>query len=75
MPVRHLVFEPGSAAQEPDKDTEARYRHEFGEAAARRFGLKALAGAGILAAVLMSMVALIQKQRKTGSARGIPGRR
>jgi hypothetical protein len=30
VPVRHLVFEPGSAAQEPDKDTEARYRREFG---------------------------------------------
>jgi len=56
--VRHLVFEPGSAAQEPDTDTEARYRHEFGEAAARKFGLKALAGAGILAAVLLSLIAL-----------------
>jgi hypothetical protein len=60
VPVRHLVFEPGSAAQEPDRDTEARYRHDFGEAAARRFGLKALAGAGILAAVAMSAVAMIQ---------------
>jgi plastocyanin len=58
--VRHLVFEAGSAAQEPDKDTEARYRHEFGEAAARKFGLKALAGAGVLAAVVMSMIALAQ---------------
>ena len=64
VPVRHLVFEPGSAAQEPDKDTEARYRHEFGEAAARKFGLKALAGAGILAAVLMSMVALVQSSER-----------
>jgi hypothetical protein len=64
VPVRHLVFEPGSAAQEPDKDTEARYRHEFGEAAARRFGLKALAGVGILAAVLMSMVALVQSSER-----------
>ncbi len=60
VPVRHLVFEPGSTAQEPDRDTEARYRHEFGQAAARKFGLKALAGAGILAAVLMSMIALAQ---------------
>jgi hypothetical protein len=60
VPVRHLVFEPGSAAQEPDKDTEARYRHESGEAAARKFGLRTLAGAGILAAVLMSAVALVQ---------------
>ena len=30
VPVRHLVFEPGSAAQEPEKDTETRYRREFG---------------------------------------------
>jgi plastocyanin len=64
VPVRHLVFEPGSAAREPDKDTEARYRHEFGDAAARRFGLKALAGAGILAAVLMSAVAMIQSSER-----------
>ncbi len=60
VPVRHLVFEPGSAAQEPDKDTEARYRREFGEEAARRFGLKTLAGVGIVAAVLMSMAAFIR---------------
>jgi plastocyanin len=64
VPVRHLVFEPGSAAQEPDKDTEARYRREFGEAAARRFGLKALAGVGILAAVVMSMVALVNSSER-----------
>jgi plastocyanin len=64
VPVRHLVFEPGSAAQEPDEDTEARYRHEFGDAAARKFGLKALAGAVILAAVLMSMVALVQSSER-----------
>jgi hypothetical protein len=68
VPVRHLVFEPGSAAQEPDKDTEARYRHEFGQAAATKFGLKALAGAGILAAVLMSAVALVQSSER-GEAR------
>jgi heme/copper-type cytochrome/quinol oxidase subunit 2 len=64
VPVRHLVFEPGSAAQEPDRETEAGYRHEFGEAAARRFGLKALAGAGIVAAVLMSTVALVQSSER-----------
>jgi hypothetical protein len=64
VPVRHLVFEPGSAAQEPDKDTEARYRHEFGDAAARRFGLRALAGVGILAAMLMSGVALVQSSER-----------
>ncbi len=60
VPVRHVVFEPGSAAQEPDRNTESRYRQEFGNAAARKFGLRALAGAGILAAVLMSMVALVR---------------
>jgi plastocyanin len=64
VPVRHLVFEPGSAAHEPDKDAEARYRHESGDAAARKFGLMALAGAGILAAVLMSMVALVQSSER-----------
>ncbi len=64
VPVRHLVFEPGSAAQEPDMDTEARYRNEFAEAAARKFGLKALAGVGILAAVLMSMVAMVQTSER-----------
>jgi hypothetical protein len=64
VPVRHLVFEPGSAAREPDEDTEARYRYEFGDAAARRFGLRALAGAGILAAVLMSIVALVQSSER-----------
>jgi len=58
VPVRHLVFEPGSVAQEPDEGTEARYRREFGAAAARKFGLRALAGAGILAALVMSLVAL-----------------
>ncbi|HYM56181.1 MAG TPA: hypothetical protein VES97_12530 [Solirubrobacteraceae bacterium] len=64
VPVRHLVFESGSPAQEPDKDTEARYRYEFGEAAARKFGLKALAGVGILAAVLMSTAALVQSSER-----------
>ncbi|HME01490.1 MAG TPA: cupredoxin domain-containing protein [Solirubrobacteraceae bacterium] len=64
VPVRHLVVEPGSAAQEPDKEAEARYRHEVGDAAARKFGFKALAGAGIAAAVLMSMIALVQSSER-----------
>jgi plastocyanin len=68
VPVRHLVFEPGSAAQEPDRDTETRYRYESGDAAARKFGLKALTGAGILAAVVMSAVAMIQSSER-GEAR------
>jgi hypothetical protein len=67
VPVRHLVFEPGAAAREPDKDMEARYRREFGDKAARRFGLKALAGAGILAAVVMSMVALVQTSERNAA--------
>jgi len=60
VPVRHLVFEPGADAREPGRETEARYRQEFGAVAARKFGLKALAGAGVLAALAMSLVALIQ---------------
>lgn len=64
VPVRHLVFEPGSAAHEPDKETEVRYQHEFGEGAARRLGLKALAAVGVLAAVLMSTVALVQSSER-----------
>jgi hypothetical protein len=58
VPVRHLVFEPGFAAQEPDEGTEARFQRQFGETAARKFGLGALASAGILAALAMSLVAL-----------------
>lgn len=65
VPVRHLVFAPGSEAREPSLDTERRYRDESGELAAKRFGLKALAGAGIVAAVLMSSVALIHSSEKT----------
>ena len=64
VPVRHLVFGPGSVAHEPDEDTEARYRRDFGEEAAKKFALKALAGVGILAAVVMSMVALVQSSER-----------
>jgi plastocyanin len=60
VPVRHLVFEPGSAGREPDEDTEVRYGLEFRHTAARKFGLEALAGFGVLAAVVMSMVALVE---------------
>jgi plastocyanin len=59
VPVRHLVFERGGGAREPDRDAEARYRCESGDAAARKFAFRSLAGAGILAAVVMSAVALI----------------
>jgi plastocyanin len=64
VPVRHLVFEPGSAANEPDKETEARYQQEFGEAAAKRLGLKALTAVAVLAAALMSTVALVQSSER-----------
>ncbi len=64
VPVRHLVFDSGSGAREPDRDAEVAYRHRVGETAARSFGLKALAGAGIAAAVLMSMVALIHSSER-----------
>jgi hypothetical protein len=68
VPVRHLVVEPGSGAHEPDKDAEARYRHEFDEVVAarkRKVGLEALAGAGILAALLISAVALGRSSEST----------
>jgi hypothetical protein len=69
VPVRHLVFEPGAAVQEPDRETEARYQREYGDRAARKFGLKTLAGAGIAAALAMSMVALAQSsERQEASA-------
>jgi plastocyanin len=64
VPVRHLVFDSGSAAREPDRAAEVAYRHRVGEAAARSFGLKALTGAGIAAAVLMSMVALVHSSER-----------
>jgi plastocyanin len=68
VPVRHLVFEPGAAAKEPSKDEEARYQRESGQAAARSFGLRALAGVGVAAAVVMSMVAMVRSSER-GEAR------
>jgi plastocyanin len=68
VPVRHLVFEPGASAWEPDRETETRYRRRHDEMAARRFGLRAR-GAGIAAALLMSVVALLNTTgRHAGSA-------
>ena len=64
VPVRHLVFDPGSDAREPDQSTEARYRRESGQTASRMFGLKALAGAGILAALAISLVAFVQSSER-----------
>jgi plastocyanin len=65
VPVRHLVFDSGAGAREPSLDVEARYRRESGETAARQFGFRALAGAGILAAVLMSAGALIHSTERS----------
>ena len=78
VPVRHLVFEPEGPVQEPDRETEARYQREHGDAAARKFGLKALAGAGITAALALSMVALVHSSERqearaaTQAAAGLP---
>ena len=65
VPVRHLVFAPGSEAREPSTDTEWRYRDESGDLAAKKFALRALAGAGIVAAILMSSIALIHSGEKS----------
>ena len=64
VPVRHLVFDPGSDAREPDQSAEAKYRRESGQTASRMFGLKALAGAGILAALAISLVAFVQSSER-----------
>ncbi len=60
VPVRHLVFESGSDILEPDRETEARYRSEASEAAARRFGVTAIASVAVLAALVLSAAALIR---------------
>jgi plastocyanin len=66
VPVRHLVLEPGCSAQEPDKDTEARYHNEAVTRKGRQVVLETLAVVGILASLLMSMIALIRSdQRRT----------
>lgn len=61
--------------QVPDKDTEARDQAQF-DVAVNRKGkvlLEALAGLGILAALLMSMVALVQSgQRSVATATAAP---
>ena len=66
LPYRFAISSsrPAPPRRSRTADTEARYRHEFGDAAARKFGLKALAGAGILAAVVISMIALAQSSER-----------
>jgi heme/copper-type cytochrome/quinol oxidase subunit 2 len=69
VPVHHLVFEPGSAAQEPDEATSTRYRRDFGDEAARSFARRALAATGIVVALVMALAALINDtERQTASA-------
>jgi len=60
VPVRHLVVEPGGSAQEPERNAEARYHDEAVTRRSRQVVLETLAGAGILAALVMSLVALIR---------------
>ncbi len=72
VPVRHLVFSPGSDAQEPDAQAEARYRRAFERAHSGNGKLlaEALAGLGVVAALTMSAVALANKGQGTeGTAR------
>jgi len=56
-----------SYAPEPDQDQEARDQREFDEAVAHKgkYVLEAIAGLGILAAILMSAVALVQSGQKS----------
>jgi plastocyanin len=58
-------------SQLPDKDTETRDQQQFDEAVNRKGKalLEVLAGVGIVAAVLMSMVALIQSGQQSEMAR------
>ena len=70
VPVRHLVVEPGRSAQEPDEVAEARYRRQFSTAhnGNGRIALEAIAGLGIVAALTMSAVALVNRGTETARA-------
>jgi hypothetical protein len=73
VPVHHLIIDPGSGASQPDQAAEERYRREFDRAVAawkRKVGLVGLAGVGILAALVMSGVALIQSGQSAGAGTG-----
>jgi hypothetical protein len=73
VPVHHLIIDPGSGASQPDQAAEERYRQEFDRAVAawkRKVGLVGLAGVGILAALVMSGVALIQSNQSAGAGTG-----
>jgi plastocyanin len=59
VPVRHLVFDPGSGAREPNEIVETGYRYRSGQAAAARFGRTALAGTAIIGALAISLVAFV----------------
>ncbi len=71
VPVRHLVFEPGLNAQEPNRDAEAKYRREAASRKDTQVILETVAVLGILAALVLSMVALIRSsQPKAVAASG-----
>jgi hypothetical protein len=73
VPVHHLIIDPGTGASQPDQAAEERYRREFDRAVAawkRKVGLVGLAGVGILTALVMSGVALIQSSQSAGAGTG-----
>lgn len=63
VPVRHLVLEPGRSVREPDEETEATYRQAFNSAHSGngKIAFEAIAGLGIVAALAMSAVALVNR--------------
>jgi len=70
VPVRHLVIESGRSAREPDELAEARYRRQFDRAHSGngKIALEAIAGLGIVAALTMSAVALVNRGHGTETA-------
>ena len=63
VPVRHLVFEPGSNPQESDREAESKYRREASSRKDKQVMLETVAVVGILAALVLSMVALIRSNQ------------
>ncbi len=71
VPVRHLVFEPGLSAQESNREAESKYRREAASRKDKQVMLETVAVMGILAALVLSMVALIRSnQPKAVAATG-----
>ncbi len=63
VPVRHLVFEPGSNPQESDREAESKYRREASSRKDKQVMLETVAVVGVLAALVLSMVALIRSNQ------------